>query len=92
MATPTAPELGSHEPTPPSTNGFGPREDADTTRQAQHSHANDTPTDVNLNAVVAREQATTLTLMGKNFEAGAARRNGLFDHLAYLAGLRKPEA
>lgn len=79
------------EPTPQSTFGFGPREDADTTRQAQHSLSNDAPTDVNMNAIIAREQGATLTLMGKNFEAAASRRNSLFDHLAYLAGLRKPE-
>jgi len=65
----------------PST-GFGPRESADETRQSQQALANDAPIDVNLNAVVAREQATTLVLMGKNFEASAARRNGLFDHTA----------
>ena len=63
------------------TYGHGPREDADATRQAQHTNANDTPTDVNMNAVVAREQAATLTLMGKNFEANADRRNKISDHL-----------
>jgi hypothetical protein len=64
---------------PQSTLGFGPRESADETRQAQHTQANDAPTDVNMNAVVAREQAGTLVLMGKNFEANADRRNKLFD-------------
>ena len=58
---------------------YGPNANADETRQAQHSNANDTPTDVNLNAVVAREQSGTFVLMGKNFEANADRRNKIFD-------------
>lgn len=74
------------EPTPRGTLGFGPRENADETRQAQHTVSNDSPTDVNANAIIAREQGATLTLMGKNFEAGAARRNGLFDHIAAVLG------
>ena len=69
--------------------GFGPRESTDETRQAQHQQANDTPTDVNLNAVVAREQAGTFTLMGKNFEANADRRNKIFDRLAFLDSAAK---
>lgn len=70
------------DPTPVHSQGFGAAEDSDATRQAQHQMANDFPVDVNCNAVVAREQAATLALMGKNFEAGASRRNGLFDHFA----------
>ncbi len=65
----------------PST-AFGPRESADETRQAQHTNANDTPTDVNMNAIIAREQGGTLVLMGKNFEANADRRNKIFDALS----------
>lgn len=61
-------------------NPYGPGAAADDTRQAQQAQANDVPTDVNLNAVVAREQAGTFTLMGKNFEANADRRNKIFDH------------
>ncbi len=68
--------------TPQHSQGFGAAESADETRQAQHTQANDTPTDVNCNAALAREQAATYLLMGKNFEAGAARRNGIFDALA----------
>lgn len=60
---------------------FGPRESADETRQAQQSVSNDAPTDVNMNAIMAREQGATLTLMGKNFEANADRRNKIFDAL-----------
>lgn len=64
---------------PPHSEGFGPAEHADDTRQAQHSQANDTPTDVNLNAVVARSQALTFDIAGKNYEAGADRRRILGD-------------
>ena len=72
------------EPSPPSTFGYGPREQADDTRQAQQQVANDAPVDVNPNAIMAREQAATIVLMGKNFEAGASRRNNLADHFAAL--------
>ena len=53
----------------PST-AYGPSEIADDTRQAQNQVANDAPVDCNPNAIIAREQAATLVLMGKNFEAG----------------------
>ena len=78
------PEEPAIQPTPPSPLGFGPRESADETRQAQQSVSNDAPTDVNSNAIMAREQMGTMVLMGKNFEAGAARRNAIFDHIAGL--------
>ena len=68
--------------TPQHSQGFGAAEDSDSTRQAQHQMGNDFPIDVNPNAVTARAQTETLTLMGKNFEANAARRQGLFDHFA----------
>lgn len=81
--------MGEQDPTPVHSQGFGPAEDADATRQAQHSNANDTPTDVNANAVVARVQSAayiaqqeTITQMGKNFEHLAARRNSIFDDIA----------
>lgn len=47
------------------------------TQQAQHSNSNDTPTDVNMNAIIAREQGGTFTQMGKEFAAGAARRDNI---------------
>lgn len=75
-------ETGVQVRTPLHSEGFGPAEQADETRQAQQQLSNDTPADVNLNAVVAREQAATLVLMGKGFEANADRRNKLFDHFA----------
>lgn len=79
--------------TPQHSQGYGPAEEADATRQAQQQAANDVPVDVNPNAIIARtqaaafvEQQSTLTLMGKNFEAGASRRNALFDHFAAKLG------
>lgn len=67
------------QPTPPSTLGFGPRESADETRQAQQQVANDAPVDVNPNAIIARAQAETIVIMSKNFEANADRRNKYAD-------------
>lgn len=75
----------TQDSTPVHSQGFGAAEQADDTRQAQHQMANDYPTDVNPNAVTARAQTETLTLMGKNFEANADRRNKMFDAMAYGA-------
>lgn len=66
-------ESGNQDNTPVATKGFGAREDADATRQAQHMEANDAPVDVNMNAALAREQAGTLNLTGKQFAMAAAR-------------------
>lgn len=75
--------------TPSRFDPYGPNALADETRQAQMTNANDTPTDVNVNAVVGRVQTSafvaqqeTLTLMGKSFEANADRRNKQFDDAA----------
>lgn len=76
-----ATDLSTSLPTPAATLGFGPRESADETRQAQQQVANDAPTDVNMNAILARAQGETIALMGKNFEANADRRNKIFDAL-----------
>ena len=79
------PEAGSNaglaekEPAP-----FTPRVDSSATMQAQHQMGNDFPLDVNPNAVVGRAQMETLTLMGKNFEANADRRNKMFDQLSFV--------
>ena len=67
---------------PPSATGFGPRESADETRQSQHAIANDAVADVNCNAILARMQASTYALMGANFEANAARFQGMMSHAA----------
>lgn len=42
--------------------------------QSEHMAADDTPVDVNMNAVICRFQAQTTTLAGAEFEAAAARR------------------
>jgi hypothetical protein len=65
--------------TPSRFDPFGPAANADETRQAQHSNSNDSPTDVNLNAVVARSQALTVDIAGKNYESASARRQILAD-------------
>ena len=67
------------EPTPSHSQAFGPAEDADATRQAQHSVSNDAPTDVNMNAVIAREQASTLTVLGKAHVSNQDRRDKIAD-------------
>lgn len=68
--------------TPSRFDPYGPNALADETRQAQMALANDAPVDVNLNSIIAREQAGTFTIMGKNFEASAMRFNGLMGHVA----------
>lgn len=83
---------GEQDNTPVATKGFGARESADETRQAQQQVANDAPVDVNPNAIIAREQGATMVLMGKNFEAAATRRNLLFDHVAALLGIESAKA
>lgn len=81
--------MEEQDQTPVHSQGFGPAENADDTRQAQHQAANDTPVDVNPNAIVARTQAAafiaqqeTITQMGKNFEHLSTRRNSIFDDVA----------
>lgn len=66
---------------PPATYAFGPREDADATRQAQHAAANDVPLDVNLNAVVCRSQALTFDGLGKSFASNQDRRDKIADYI-----------
>jgi hypothetical protein len=56
-------------------------ESADETRQAQQSQSNDSPTDVNMNAIVARSQGLTVDIAGKNYEAGADRRRIIADQM-----------
>lgn len=67
--------------TPQHSQGFGPAEDADTTRQAQHQMLNDAPVDVNMNAVMARSQSLTVDAMGKGFSANQERRQIIADTL-----------
>ena len=70
---------GGQDPTPTHSNAFGAAEDADATRQAQHSNANDTPTDINFNAIVARSQELTLDALGKGFSSNQDRRDKIAD-------------
>ncbi len=72
----------------PSQSTFGARESADMTRQAQQQAANDVPVDVNPNAALARVQTGTWALQAANFEAGAARRNGILDLCLARFGLQ----
>lgn len=72
---------GTQVGTPVATLGFGAREDADTTRQAQHGVTNDTPTDVNFNTIVAREQALTFTVAGQSHTSNSDIRQKLQDRL-----------
>lgn len=81
--------MAEQDNSPLHSQGFGPAESADETRQAQQTVSNDSPTDVNPNAALARTQTAmyaaqqeTMTLMGKNFEAAASRRNAMFDQMA----------
>lgn len=67
--------------TPSRFDPYGPNANADETRQAQHTESNDTPTDVNMNAVVARSQAFTVDLASKNYEAAANRRTIIADEM-----------
>ena len=78
------------EPNPLHSNVYAAAEHSHDTRQAQHSMSNDTPTDVNINAIFARSQALTSDALGKGFtsnherllaemNAAAARRTILAD-------------
>ena len=69
----------ANELTPEHSEGFGPAEDADASRQSQHSVSNDAQTDVNYNAVVCREQSLIVTTAGRGFVAAQERRQMLAD-------------
>lgn len=73
--------------TPVHSQGFGAAENADDTRQAQHTQANDTPTDVNLNACYGRNYAETASRRADSFERAAARHDMVAE--AILAGIAK---
>ena len=67
--------------TPQHSQGFGAAESADETRQAQQQLTNDTPADVNFNAIMARSQGLTVDIAGKNYEAASDRRTIIADAL-----------
>lgn len=68
--------------------GYDHLVNADDTRQAQHREANDAVADVQMNDIFSREQAGTMVIMGKNFEANSDRRNKIFDLLSEIHGGR----
>lgn len=59
---------------------FSSGDDASATSQAQHSNANDAPTDVNNNAIFGRSQGLSVDVLGKNFVNGANRLSVMADH------------
>ena len=65
----------------PDQSTYGSKEGTADTRQAQQSFSNDTPTDVNFNAVVARSQSLTVDVLGKGFAAAQERRQIIADQL-----------
>ena len=69
MAEPTSPIINDpgQVATPVATMGHGARDQADAWRMAQNMEADDTPLDVNMNAIVARSQALTFDVLGKQF-------------------------
>lgn len=74
--------MAEQDQTPQHSQGFGPAENSDDTRQAQHQAANDTPVDINPNAILARAQAETIAQLGKNHEAASNRLNNIFNDIA----------
>lgn len=66
-------DAGTQVGTPVATMGFGARETADETRQAQHREANDAIADVQMNDIFSREQAGTMVIAGKGFASEANR-------------------
>ncbi len=77
---------GVEDQTPTATKGFGPREDADETRQAQHMEANDAPVDVNMNAIMARSQSLTVDALGKSFVSNQDFREKVQDRFLAKVG------
>lgn len=67
-------------------NPFGPGASADETRQAQQTKSNDTPTDVNMEAIIARSQALTIDIAGKEFVSNSDVRQKIQDR--FLASVK----
>jgi len=72
MAIPEGVEAGGVQP-------FSAANNASETLQASQQLTNDTPIDVNPNAVVARSQVLTVDTLGKGFVAAQERRQILAD-------------
>lgn len=62
---------------------FSPEMDSSKGLQAGHTLSDDVPVDVNFNALLARSQAQTTDMAGKNYESSAARRAIIADHLLH---------
>lgn len=60
---------------------FGPKTNADETRQAGHLLGNDVPLDVNFNAAATRSQHLTIDVLGKGYQASQERRQIIADLL-----------
>ena len=79
----TAPQQvqsGVQDTTPVATMGYGARESADAKRQATDSQmAHDEPEDINFNAIVARSQALTIDVLGKEFATNGDARQKMAD-------------
>ena len=74
--------------TPVASMGFGAREQADETRQSSHGVLNDAQLDVNMNSIVAREQALTFTSAGQMFTSNNDTRQKLQDQFLARNGLK----
>lgn len=79
---------GQEDPTPVATKGFGAREQADETRQAQQREANDAIADVQMNDLFTRSQAITLDVIGKEFASNSDTRQKLQDQFLGRIGLK----
>ena len=77
-------DAGTQVGTPVATMGFGARETADETRQAQHTEANDAPDDVSMQRIFVRSQGLTVDVLGKAFVANSDRRDKSFDLISQL--------
>jgi len=74
--------MSQNAPVPDTPAPYTPEMESSQTLQAQHTRSNDSPTDVNANAALARVQAQCTARIGEEFQAAAARRTALFDHAA----------
>jgi len=73
--------MAEQDNSPQHSQGFGPAEDADATRQGQHTVSNDAPTDVNNNASLARFQGLTAALAAEGGRQNSERRHIIADGL-----------
>ena len=72
-------DAGTQLGTPVATMGFGAREQADETRQAQQRNANDAIADVQMNDLFSRSQGITLDVLGKAFVENHDARQKISD-------------